>query len=119
MDAQKFRDLLIFLANAWNNADINAALDCFTSDAVYMQPPDAYIFKGYEQLEVLFSVLHPEENFTWPSVWIDSRTQTGAGGFSFKIQEAPGVVSIQLKDEKIWLWREYQWQGCLPWNQFI
>jgi len=119
MNEQDFRDILFLLANAWNNADIETALACFSSDCIYMQPPDAYIFKGRDQLKVVFSRLQREENFTWHSIWFDPKTQTGVGEFSYKIHEAHGIVTIELKNGKIKLWREYQWQGCLSWDEFI
>ena len=119
MDEQSFRDLLLRLANAWNEADVDSALACFTVDAIYMQPPAIYIFEGYDQLRVIFSTLHPESNFIWHTIWFDPKTQTGAGEFTFKVHEAHGVVTIKLNNQKIQLWREYQWQGNLSWEQFI
>jgi hypothetical protein len=119
MDEQKFKELLLHLATAWNEADIAMALACFTIDGIYMQPPGVHIFKGYDQLKVLFSTLRPEDNFLWHSIWFDPKTQTGSGEFTFKVHEAHGVAIIELNNEKIQLWREYQWHGCLPWDRFI
>ena len=119
MDEANFKDLLLSLATAWNDADVEMALVCFTLDGIYMQPPGIHIIKGYDQLKIMFSTLKPADNFAWHSIWFDPNTQSGAGEFTYKVNEAHGVAIIELKNEKIQLWREYQWHGCLPWDRFI
>jgi hypothetical protein len=119
MDEQSFRELLLCLATAWNKADTDTALACFSIDGIYMQPPSIHIFEGYSQLKVLFSTLQPGNNFIWHSIWFDKKTQTGAGEYTFKIHETHGVAIIKLNNYKIQLWREYQWHGNLSWEKFI
>jgi len=119
MNEAKFKDLLLSLATAWNGADIEMALNCFTLDGIYMQPPGIHIFIGHDQLKIMFSTLIPGDNFVWHAIWFNPETQSGAGEFTFKVNEAHGVAIIELKNEKIHLWREYQWHGCLSWERFI
>ena len=119
MDEKSFQDFLKDLAEAWNKGETEKALGFFTLDALYMQPPGIYIFQGYDQLNVLFSSLTPGDNFSWHSIWFNSGTQSGAGEFTFRVNNAHGVAVIETDHGKIKLWREYQWQGNLPWEQFI
>jgi hypothetical protein len=119
MKIQEFRNLLMKLADAWNAADPYESLSFFTHDGVFMQPPGIHIFRGYDQLRILFESLKPGTNFSWHSIWFDEGTQTGAGEFTFRINEAHGVAAIELDDGKIKMWREYQWESHLSWEQFI
>ena len=119
MDEKTFQDFLQDLAEAWNKGETDKALEFFTLDAIYMQPPGICFFQGYDQLNVLFSSLKPGENFTWHSIWFNSGTQSGAGEFTFRINKAHGIAVIETYQGKIKLWREYQWQGSLHWEQFI
>ena len=50
MDSAGFRALLQRLADAWQTQNTQAGLDCFTADAIYMEPPDLQLVVGHDEL---------------------------------------------------------------------
>jgi hypothetical protein len=119
MDGDGFKRLAQRLAAAWDAADTQAALDCFTPNGVYMQPPNAHIFVGHEELRGLFSDLRPGNNWQWHDLWFDRVSQKGVGEFTFLERVAHGVAVLELRDRRIAVWREYQWHGSMSWHEFI
>jgi ketosteroid isomerase-like protein len=119
MNAVEFRDLVNTVADAWNEADTVSAADCFADDAIYMEPPDRHFFQGRVQLLALFSMLHPGNNMQWHHIWFDEQSQVGAGEFTFAHDQVHGVAIIEVEEQKIKLWREYQWHGHMSWQRFI
>ena len=118
MNTQEFIELLNTIAKAWNKADAVRAIECFTEDAIYMEPPDQHFFQGREQLLALFRTLSPNDNWQWHNIWFDEKSQTGAGEFTFAKDQAHGVAVIEIDGGRVKLWREYQWHGQMPWDQF-
>jgi len=55
--AAEFEALLRSLARAWSEQNTPAALACYTPDALYMQPPDRQLYRGRDDLRVLFDGL--------------------------------------------------------------
>lgn len=106
------------IAQAWNEADTVMATNCFTVDGIYMEPPDRHFFQGQDQLSALFATLVPGNNMEWHYIWFDEQSQMGAGEFTFACGQAHGVAVIEIENEKIKLWREYQWHGHMPWSEF-
>jgi ketosteroid isomerase-like protein len=53
INRQQFIALMERLADAWGEQDTETAIDCFTPDAVYMQPPDVQFYTGHEQFRAL------------------------------------------------------------------
>lgn len=119
MNHDEFCRLALRLSAAWNAADIESALDCFTLDGIYMQPPDVHFFQGHDQLRLLFTLLQPGNNWLWHGLWFDEVTQTGVGEFTFHEHEAHGVAVLFLRDSRVSMWREYQWHGSMLWREFI
>lgn len=119
MNAVGFRELLTAVSQAWNEADTNRALTYFTEDAIYMEPPDRHYFRGHAELKMLFDTLCPGDNMKWHGSWFDAETQSGAGEFTFGTNQTHGVAIIELDEDQIKLWREYQWHGLMPWADFI
>lgn len=119
MTSSEFYCLLTTVAESWNEADVVRAVDCFTDDAIYMEPPDRHFFQGRAQLIRLFATLSPGKNMEWHHIWFDERSQVGAGEFTFAQGQAHGVAVIEVEEGKIKLWREYQWHGDMPWVRFL
>lgn len=119
MNSSEFRVLLTTVAQAWNEADTKKALNCFTDDAIYMEPPDRHFFQKRTELEVLFDTLYPGNNMKWHSIWFDEKTQNGAGEYTFGMDQTHGVAVIEMEHGRIKLWREYQWYGAMSWEDFI
>jgi hypothetical protein len=111
----EFRTLLEELARAWESQDPDAAVDLFTRDAAYLQPPDVQFFAGHSQLRSYFGAVGAGTRMEWHHVWFDSVSQFGAGEFSFgaaeRVSATHGVAIIQLKGGRIASWHEYLQTG--------
>jgi ketosteroid isomerase-like protein len=123
LDFTGFESLLGRLADAWAACDAVAAAACFTNDAVYMEPPDRQLFRGFTELEAYFSPLQPGTYLDVHSVWFDEAPQTGAAEFSFGTRGADsadhGVVTIGMTDGRISGWREYHRKGPASFDRFV
>ena len=123
LDAAGFGDLFGRLAAAWAALDAEAAADCFTDDAIYMEPPDVQLFQGRDQLLAYFSPLTEGTYLRADGLWFDEESQAGAVEFTFGMAGAAtadhGVVVIGLVDGKIASWREYHRKGPADFDEFI
>jgi len=110
------------LADAWSRQDTEAALACFTTDAVYMEPPDVQFFQGHDQLRAYFGALAPGIFMRFHGLWFDETSQTGVGEFTFgneKIETADhGVVVVEFAGKRIAVWREYPRKGPADFDAF-
>jgi ketosteroid isomerase-like protein len=111
------------LAWAWSQQDTQAALACFTEDALYIEPPDVQFYQGHEQLRAYFGALKPGTFMRFHQLWFDEAQQVGAGEFSFgmtgKATADHGVIVVELRDGRIAFWREYQRTGPSAFPDFI
>lgn len=107
--------LLDTLARAWETQDTATAVNLFTVDAIYMQPPDVQLFVGQAQLASYFGALQPGTSMRWHNVWFDVPTQVGAGEFTFgtvgEENATHGVAVLRLRDGRISSWHEYLQAG--------
>ena len=111
------------LARAWAELDADAAADCFSPDATYMQPPDVQYYTGTEQLRAYFSPLEEGTYLEYRNLWFDEATQVGCAEFSFGVQERPeadhGTIVVQLDGGLIGHWREYVQKGPSSFEEFL
>lgn len=123
MNPSEFRALLQRLADAWSNLDTETAVACFTTDAVYMEPPSEQLFVGHAQLRPYFAALEPGTFMRWTGVWFDETSQTGAGEFVFGDEGDAladhGVAVIDIEDGLIARWREYLQKGPADQDAFL
>jgi ketosteroid isomerase-like protein len=119
---QDFSRLMDRVAKAWMTQDTNAALDCFASDAVYMQPPDEQLYIGHGQLRPFFGALKPGTVMTIHHTFFDNQKQMGAAEFTFGNAQSgkgvTGVAVVTVHDGKIKTWREYFIKGPLDFDDF-
>jgi ketosteroid isomerase-like protein len=110
-----FSELMERLARGWSEQDREAALSCFTEDAVYMEPPNLQFYVGHDQLRPYFDALEPGTTMQWHRLWFEGESQSGAGEYTFAFAGAPsadhGVAVVELRDGLIARWREYQRKG--------
>lgn len=123
MTRDDFDALIRRLADAWAALDAEAAVACFTDDAVYMQPPDEQLFVGRDQLRAYFGPLDPGTYLRLDNVWFDERTRRGAVEFTFGVAgEEPadhGVAVVDVADGRIRAWREYLVKGPSDQERFV
>jgi ketosteroid isomerase-like protein len=119
----KFRAVMNTLAQAWNEGDARRAADCFTEDAVYIEPPDKQIYRGREALYRFFggdAGRAGQMTMRWHHLALDEESQIGFGEFTFTYgSTVHGVAVVRLREGKIANWREYWYESELPWDQFI
>lgn len=122
LDLSGFRDLVSRVADNWAALNAAGAADCFTADAVYMEPPDRQLFRGKEELLAYFSPLEPGTYLEIDSIWFDEAAQSGAIEFSFGVAGRPnadhGVAILQIQGGLISSWREYQRPGPAGFDDF-
>lgn len=122
MDAHEYRTLLERLASAWAARDPVAAVECFTENAVYMEPPDRQVFIGRDQLRAYFSPLEPGTYLSLRNVAFDESDGVGMVEFSFGVSDRPtashGVAVTVIEDGRIAIWREYWRSGPSAWDEF-
>jgi uncharacterized protein (TIGR02246 family) len=121
-DERVFASVMDRIAKGWNTGDAAGAADCFTEDAVYMEPPDRQKYVGRSALFEFFGGRErppPEMKMTWHHLAFDRATQTGFGEYTFEgNRRYHGIVVVRLKDGKIRRWREYQQTSTLSWEEF-
>jgi uncharacterized protein (TIGR02246 family) len=119
----EFRSLIQRLADGWAALDAAAAVDCFTDDAVYMQPPEEQLFVGRDQLLAYFAPLAAGTYLRLDNVWFDEGRQRGAVEFTFGVGDQEpvdhGVSIVDVDDGRIRAWREYLVKGPADQNRFL
>lgn len=108
------------LAEAWNRGDTGTALDLFTDDARYVEPPDIQRYEGREELSEYFgSDDPPPMSLTWHHLVFDPQRQIGAAEYTYRgTGKYHGIALVRLEDGKIADWREYQQSSELEWEAF-
>jgi len=123
LTATEFTKVMELLARSWSQQDTEAALSCFTADAVYIEPPDIQFFEGHTELRAYFGALKPGTFMKFHNLWFDETRQVGAGEYSFGLPDRPtanhGVVVLELRDGQIAIWREYQRKGPREFRDFL
>jgi hypothetical protein len=123
MNFFQFKQLLQTVADGWNTGNPKKAADCFSHDAVYMEPPDKQLVKTYEQLFKYFGGDEPKQmTLVWHQLMFDEDTQVGSGEFTFQIEGSDknhGMVIVELDNDKIKFWREYYKISTLEFEEFI
>ena len=123
IDNKEFENLMNRLANAWATQNTEVAVECFTPDAIYMQPPDEQLYVGHDQLRPFFAALKKGTIMKFHNIWFDKEMQMGACEFTFGSSESnsgvTGVTIVAIEEGKIKAWREYFISGPIDFDSFI
>jgi SnoaL-like domain len=121
LTAAAFRRLLDRIAAGWNEGDARRPADCFTADAVYLEPPDRQVYRGREELYRFFGgTAPPPMEMRWHHVVFDAGEQVGAAEYTFQgSRRYHGLVIVKVEDGKVARWREYQYASDLDWEAFV
>lgn len=119
---EEFERLMRTVAAGWNEGNARKAANCFTEDAVYMEPPDRQVYAGREALFEFFGGSKGTEkpmHMTWHHLAFDAKSQIGFGQYTFALNnQYHGVVAVKLDGGRIHSWREYQYKSDLGWEAF-
>lgn len=120
----EFVELLNTVSTGWNTGDARKAADCFTSNAVYSEPPDKQLYKGRQALYEFFggdAGRTTPMSMEWHHIAFNTQTNVGLAEWTFKYGSsiAHGVVVVGVRDGKIANWREYFYESDLDWSDFI
>jgi hypothetical protein len=120
MTQEEFRRLLRTVADGWNAGDARMAADCFTEDAVYVEPPDRQWYMGRQQLPDFFG-RGVEFSMRWHRIVFDEDEQAGFGEYTLSVIgefTLHGITAVEIEDGLIAGWREYQYRSELPFEEF-
>jgi hypothetical protein len=122
-DPRDFATLMGRISTGWNTGDAAGAADCFTEDAVYLEPPDRQQYQSRSALFEFFGGRErppPKMSMVWHHLAFDAATQTGFGEYTFEgNRRYHGIVVVKLRGGKVSRWREYQQQSPLSWEEFV
>ncbi|MEK7534296.1 MAG: nuclear transport factor 2 family protein [Patescibacteria group bacterium] len=123
MTTKQFKKVMQSIADAWNEGNAKKAVDCFSDDAIYTEPPNKQFFKGKDQLFIYFggdSGRKKQMKMSWHNLLFDEHKQIGMGEYTFEMNDKNhGVTVVEIRNNKIKMWREYQWTGNLNYDVFI
>ncbi len=123
MTTEGFRDLLERLARAWSTQDTDAGISCFTESALYTEPPDIQLYRGHDELRPYFAALTPGTQMTFHTIAFDEGAQRGVGEYTFGHERSEtadhGVAVVDVEDDRIAVWREYQRKGSASFDDFV
>ena len=119
---EDFEHLMQTVAAGWNEGIARKSADCFSEDAVYLEPPDRQLYRGREELFDFFGGHQGTDipmKMTWHHLALNEEEQVGFGEYSFQMYGLyHGIVVVKLESGLIRSWREYQYRTELDWEEF-
>ncbi len=118
----EFKTLMDNISQGWSTQNTDLALQSFSEDAIYMQPPNTQFYQGHDQLRPYFDELTSVHRMTFHNLWFNTETQTGVGEFTFSYgmdTADVGIAVVELENGKIRLWREYLTKGPTDFQRFL
>ena len=117
-----FNRLMQTIAEGWREGNARKAADCFSEDAVYVEPPDKQLYHGRAELYEFFGGEAGTDlpmKMTWHHLACNEEEQIGFGEYSFQMHgRYHGIVVVKLEAGLITHWREYQYRIELSWKEF-
>lgn len=122
MTSSEFNRLMRTAADGWNEGEARRAADCFSPEAVYVEPPKTQVYRARAELYEFFGgdggtglPMH----MVWHHLAFDGDEQVGFGEYSFQLHgRYHGIVVAQIAAGLIQRWREYQYPSELNWEEF-
>jgi hypothetical protein len=106
------------LASAWREREYDRAL-AFFSENVFYADVNNYRFTSKKDLREFFTSEAQDEDCTFHGWLFDEGMQSGVAEYTYSgTNQYHGTVWIELSDEKIARWREYQYASRRPWADF-
>ncbi|MHA4739525.1 nuclear transport factor 2 family protein [Dyadobacter sp. MSC1_007] len=122
LSSEQFTDLLTQVSDGWNAGDARKAADVFAEDAIYEEPPKKQYYQGQASIFEFFGGkkgLPRPMKMNWHHIAFNEQTQIGFGEYSFAMnKQYHGIATIKIKNKKIAVWREYQYESSMDWGTF-
>lgn len=119
----EFEHLMQTIADGWNEGNARKSAECFSEDAVYIEPPDRQVYYGRTELYEFFGGDHGTDipmKMTWHHLAFNESEQIGFGEYTFEMHgRYHGIVIVKLELGLVKYWREYQYKTELTWEEFI
>jgi hypothetical protein len=120
---EEFIKLMTTVSDGWNEGNARKSADCFTEDAVYMEPPNRQVYVGRKAIYEFFggpSKPDPPMRMIWHHLSFNEQEQAGFGEYTFQMNfRYHGIVTVAIQNGKIAKWREYQYQSPSDWDTFV
>lgn len=119
MTTSDFYELLRTLANSWTNRDYSAVAALFAVDVFYSDSLN-YTIRDRDSLLAFFEDDDGEpQSCLFHNLVFDETRQVGVAEYTYEGSFLyHGTVWIELKDDKIIRWREYQHRTDKDWSEF-
>jgi ketosteroid isomerase-like protein len=118
----EFNQLIQTISDGWNEGDARKAADCFSEDAIYVEPPDRQLYHGRVELYEFFGGdrgTNLPMKMTWHHLAFNEENQIGFGEYTFEMHRRyHGIVVVKIEAGVIKHWREYQYQTKSSWKEF-
>jgi hypothetical protein len=114
--------LMQTVSDGWNEGNARKSADCFSEDAIYVEPPEKQLYQGREELYEFFGGNQGTDlptNMTWHHLAFNEQEQIGFGEYTFQMHgRYHGIVLVKVEAGLIKHWREYQYRNELTWEEF-
>lgn len=122
ISTNEFNQLMRTVAHGWNEGNARKAADCFSEDAIYVEPPEKQLYHGRAELYEFFGGDGGTDlpmKMTWHHLAFNAEEQIGFGEYTFQLHgRYHGIVVVKIEDGLIKHWREYQYRSELSWQEF-
>ena len=122
LSTNEFNQLMQTVADGWNEGNARKATDCFSEDAIYVEPPEKQLYHGRAELYEFFGGDNGTDlpmKMTWHHLAFNEEEQVGFGEYTFQLHGCyHGIVVVKIVAGLIKAWREYQYRSELNWEEF-
>jgi hypothetical protein len=120
MTKAQFVQLLDSLGHAWTRRNYEAAASVFATDVHYSDPKRYSLSTRAALLEFFRNDDGCEQKINWHRLLFDEEAQSGVAEYTYEgTHRYHGAVLIELQDDLIASWREYQHVDHRDWDAFI
>jgi len=118
----EFKHLMQTVADGWNEGNARNAADCFSEEAIYVEPPEKQLYHGRAELYEFFGGENGTDlpmKMIWHHLAFDEESQVGFGEYSFEMHNRyHGIVIVKIESGLLKHWREYQYRSEVDWEEF-
>jgi hypothetical protein len=119
---KEFLEIVNTIEKGWNEGNAKLAVQFFSDDAVYEEPPKKQFYHGKNEIYNFFGGEKGYElpmKMKWHNLSFNEKEQIGFGEYTFSMNnQYHGIVAIKFEHKKILRWREYQYKSDLSWKEF-